>query len=61
MEHEGSLQPLQEPTTCPYPEPDQSRPYSHIPLPKDLKRNTNISLNNINISFVTMEENFFLS
>jgi hypothetical protein len=32
VEHEGSLQRLQKPTTYTYPEPDQS---SHIPLPED--------------------------
>jgi hypothetical protein len=35
MEPEGSLPQSQVPTTCPYPEPDQSNPYSHIPLPED--------------------------
>jgi hypothetical protein len=29
MEHEGSLPHLQEPATCPYPEPDQSSPCPH--------------------------------
>ena len=33
MEPEGSLLHLQEPATCPYPEPDQSRLFSPIPLP----------------------------
>ena len=33
MEPEGSLLRLQEPATCPFPEPDQSRPCSPIPLP----------------------------
>ena len=31
MEPEGS----EVPTTCPYPEPAQPSPYSHIPLPED--------------------------
>jgi len=30
MEHEVSLPPLQEPATCPYPEPDQS---NSCPIP----------------------------
>jgi hypothetical protein len=34
MEPEGSLPPLQVTATCPYPEPAQSSPYPHIPLPK---------------------------
>jgi hypothetical protein len=33
METEGSLPPSQMPAICPYPEPDQSIPYPHIPLP----------------------------
>jgi len=40
MELDSSSQRLQEPTTCPYPQPDQSSPYSHIPILKILKRNT---------------------
>jgi hypothetical protein len=32
---EGSLPHSQVPATCPYPEPDQSSPYPHIPLPED--------------------------
>ena len=35
MEPEDSLPRLQVPATCPYPEPDQSSPYPHIPVPKD--------------------------
>jgi len=35
MEHEGSLPHLQVPATCPYPEPDQSSLYPHIPFPED--------------------------
>ena len=35
MEPEDSLPHSQQPATCPYPEPDQSSPYSHIPLPED--------------------------
>ena len=35
MEPEGLLQRLQVPTTCLYPEPDQSSPYPHILLPED--------------------------
>jgi hypothetical protein len=35
MEPEGSLQHLQVPATCSYPEPPQSNPYSHIPPPED--------------------------
>jgi len=35
MEPEGSLPLSQVPATCPYPEPDRSKPYSHIPLPED--------------------------
>jgi len=31
MEHEGSLPNFQVPANCPYPEPDQSSPYLHIP------------------------------
>lgn len=30
MESEGSL--LQDPTTCPRPEPDESTPHPHMPL-----------------------------
>ena len=32
MESEGSLPHSQVPATCPYPEPDLSSPYPHIPL-----------------------------
>jgi len=32
MEPEGSLPYSQVPATCPYPEPDQSGPFPHIPL-----------------------------
>jgi hypothetical protein len=32
MEPEGSLRHSQVPATCPYPEPDQSGPFPHIPL-----------------------------
>jgi len=35
MEPEGSLPHLQVPTTCPYPEPDQTSHWPTIPLPKD--------------------------
>jgi hypothetical protein len=35
MEPEGSLPLLQQPTTCPYPEPDQFSPCPHIPYPED--------------------------
>jgi len=35
MEAEGSLLHSQVPATCPYPEPTQSSPYTHIPLPED--------------------------
>jgi len=35
MEHEGSLLYAQVPTTCPYPEPDQSGPCLHILLLED--------------------------
>ena len=35
MEPEGSLLHLQEPTTCPYPEPDPSNPCPQIHLPED--------------------------
>ena len=35
MEPEGSLLHSQVPATCPYPEPAQSSPYTHIPLPED--------------------------
>jgi hypothetical protein len=35
METEGSLPHSQVPATCPYPEPDQSRPFPHISLPED--------------------------
>jgi len=38
MESEGSLLFLQMPATCPYPEPDQSNPCPHIPLPEDILR-----------------------
>jgi len=34
MESEGSLPHSQVPATCPYPEPAQSSPYLHIPLPE---------------------------
>jgi hypothetical protein len=36
MEPEGSLPHSQAPATCPYPQPAQSSPYTHIPLPEDL-------------------------
>jgi len=32
MEHEGSLPHSQVPANCPYPEPDRSSPYPHIPF-----------------------------
>jgi len=35
MEPEGSLPHAQVPATCPYPEPDRSSPYRHVPLPED--------------------------
>jgi len=35
MESEGSVPHSQVPATCTYPEPDQSSPYPHIPLPED--------------------------
>jgi hypothetical protein len=35
MEPEGSLPHSQAPATCPYPEPAQSSPHTHIPLPED--------------------------
>jgi len=35
IEPEDSLPHLQVPATCPYPEPDQSSPYPHIPIPDD--------------------------
>ena len=35
METEGSLPHSQVPTTSPYPEPDESSPCRHIPLPED--------------------------
>ena len=35
MEPEVSLSYSQVPATCPYPEPAQSSPYSHNPLPGD--------------------------
>ena len=35
MEPEGSLPESQVPAACPYPEPVQSSPYPHIPLPED--------------------------
>jgi len=34
MEPEGSLPQSQVPAICPYPEPAQSSPYPHIPLPE---------------------------
>jgi len=34
METEGSLPHSQVPANCPYPEPDQSGPCTHIPLPE---------------------------
>ena len=34
MKPEGSLPQSQVPATYPYPEPDQSSPYPHIPLPE---------------------------
>ena len=35
MEPEVSLPHSQVPSTCPYPEPAQSSPYPHTPLPED--------------------------
>ena len=35
MEPESSSPYSQVPDTCPYPEPAQSSPYLHIPLPED--------------------------
>jgi hypothetical protein len=35
MEPEGSLPHSQVPATCLYPEPAQSSPYPHIPLPEE--------------------------
>ena len=35
MENEGSVPQSQVSATCPYPEPDQSSPYSTIPLAED--------------------------
>jgi hypothetical protein len=35
QEPEGSLPHSQVPATCLYPEPAQSSPYPHIPLPED--------------------------
>jgi hypothetical protein len=35
MEPEGALPHSQQPATCPYPEPAQSSPNPHIPLPDD--------------------------
>ena len=35
MEPEGSLPYLQVPATCPYPKPDKSSQFPHIPLPGD--------------------------
>ena len=35
MEPEGSLPHTEVPATCPYPEPNRSSPYPHIPLPED--------------------------
>jgi hypothetical protein len=35
MEPEGSLPHSQAPATYPYPEPAQSSPHTHIPLPED--------------------------
>jgi len=32
----GSSPLLQQPATCPYPKPDQSSLYLHIPVPEDL-------------------------
>jgi len=35
MEPDGELPHSRQSTTCHYPEPDQSSPYSHTPLPED--------------------------
>ena len=35
MKPEGSVPHSQVPATSPYPEPDWSSPYPHIPLPED--------------------------
>jgi hypothetical protein len=35
MESESSLPHSQVPATCPFPKPDRSSPYPHIPLPED--------------------------
>jgi len=37
MEPKGSLQHLQQTPTCPYPEPDQSSPYSPAPRHAELR------------------------
>jgi hypothetical protein len=35
MKPESSLPHSQMPANCPYPEPDLSSPYLHLPLPED--------------------------
>ena len=48
MEPEGSLSHSEVPATCPYPEPAQTSPYPHIPLPEEWLSYINVNIfNNI--------------
>jgi hypothetical protein len=51
MEPEGSLSHFQVTATCPYPEPDQSSPHPHIPLPEDLCFSARIQNPNTEITY----------
>jgi hypothetical protein len=51
MDPEGSLPHSQVPSTCSYPEPDQSSPYPNIPLPEDPSQTPDIPRTKSHASF----------
>jgi len=59
MEPEGSLPHLQEPTTCPYSEPDQSSP-SPTPLPENPIYYTPICAWVLHLRYVTFSDHVLL-